>query len=183
MQKIRKRLRQEYSTTNELHKKILLERIKVSKEDIIEKYKEGRCERINGMAEEIENVEDRDKIWEFKSKLEKMVQTPYSKTDTTGIKLENRSDIQVEYTKYYKALLKTREPGNECESIIEEEVNKTFQKVIKTNQVESISDKMFKKAIAKVKNKRGSGSLGGKAEWLKEEGEEIAKVQAFYLIV
>ena len=97
--------------------------------------------------------------------------------------LKNRSNIQVEYTKYYKALLKTREPGNECESIIEEEVNKTFQKVIKTNQVESISDKMFKKAIAKVKNKRGSGSLGGKAEWLKEEGEEIAKVQAFYLIV
>ena len=42
---------------------------------------------------------------------------------------------------------------------------------------------MFKKAIAKVKNKRGSGSLGGKAEWLKEEGEEISKVQAFYLIV
>ena len=105
----------------------------------------------------------------------------YSKTDTKGIKLDNRSDIQadmqVEYTKYYKALLKTREPGNECESIIEEEVNKTFQKVIrKTNQIESISDKMFKKAIAKLKNKRGSDSLGGKVEWSKEEGEEIARV-------
>ena len=85
--------------------------------------------------------------------------------------------MQVEYTKYYKALLKTREPGNECESIIEEEVNKAFQKVIrKTNQIESISDKMFKKAIAKLKNKRGSDSLGGKVEWSKEEGEEIARV-------
>ena len=53
------------------------------KEDIIEKYKEGRCERMNGMAEEIENVEDGDKIWEVKRKLKKMVQI----TDTI---FENR---------------------------------------------------------------------------------------------
>ena len=45
-------------------------------------------------------------------------------TNTRGIKLENRSKIQEEYTK--KKLLKTREPDNESERIIEEVVNKKF---------------------------------------------------------
>ena len=49
---------------------------------------------------------DGGKIWELKRKLEKKVQTPYSVTKTEGIKLENRSDMQEEYTKYYKTLLK-----------------------------------------------------------------------------
>ena len=69
-------------------------------------------------------------------------QTPYSITNTEGIKLENRSDIQEEYTKYYKKLLKTREPDNEIERMIEEEVNKKFQeRTRKTNQIEIITDK------------------------------------------
>ena len=43
LQKIQKRLRKEYSTTVELQEKILiLERIKILKEHITEKYKEGR---------------------------------------------------------------------------------------------------------------------------------------------
>ena len=43
LQKIHKRLREEYSTTIELHEKILiLERIKTMKECITGKYKEGR---------------------------------------------------------------------------------------------------------------------------------------------
>ena len=47
-QKICKRLREEYSTTTELNKKILiLERIKTLKKHITEKYKEGRSKRIN----------------------------------------------------------------------------------------------------------------------------------------
>ena len=33
--------------------------------------------------------------------------TPYSITNTEGIKSGIRSDIQEEYTKYYKTLLKT----------------------------------------------------------------------------
>ena len=45
----------------------------------------------------------------------------------------------------------------------------------KTNQIESITDEMVKKAIAKLKNKRASDRLGWIAEWLKEEGEEIVK--------
>ena len=58
LQKIRKRLREEYSTTVELHEKILiLERINSLKEHITQKYKEGKSKRINRIAQEIrENV-------------------------------------------------------------------------------------------------------------------------------
>ena len=171
-------MREEYSTTIELQEKILiLERIKILKEHITEKYKEGRSKRINRIAQQIrENVNNGGKIWEVKRRLEKKVQTPYSIANTEGIKLDNRSDIQEEYTKYYKKLLKTREPDNESERIIEEEVNKNFQEIIrKTNQTESITNEMVKKAIAKLKNKRASDRLGWRAEWLKEGGEEIVK--------
>ena len=65
----------------------------------------------------------------LKKKLEKKVQTPYSITNTEGIKLESRSDIQEEYTKYYKKLLKTREPDHESKRTFEEEVNKKFQEI------------------------------------------------------
>ena len=57
LQKIRKRLREEYSTTEELHEKILiLERIKTLKEHITEKYKEVRSKRINRIAQEKEKM-------------------------------------------------------------------------------------------------------------------------------
>ena len=39
--------------------------------------------------------------------------------------------MQEEYTKYYKKLLKTRGPDNEIERLIEEEVNKNVQEIIK----------------------------------------------------
>ena len=73
LQKIHKRLREEYSTTVELHEKILiLERIKTLKKHITEKYKEGRSKRINCIAQEIkENVDNGGKIWEVKRRLEK----------------------------------------------------------------------------------------------------------------
>ena len=144
------------------------------KEHITEKYKEGRSKKINPIAQQIrENVNNGGKIWEVKRRLEKKVQTPIP-TNTKGIKLDNRSDIQEEYTKYYKMLLKTRGPDNESDRIIEEEVNKNFQEIIrKTNQAESITNEMVKKAIAKLKNQRASDRLGWRAEWLKEGGEEI----------
>ena len=106
LQKIRKRLREEFSTTEELYEKILiLERIKTLKEHITEKYKEVRSKRINRIAQEIrENVDNGGKIWEVKRRLEKKVQTPYSITNAEGIKLQNRLDIQEEYKKYYKKL-------------------------------------------------------------------------------
>ena len=77
LQKIRKRLREEYSTTVELHEKILiLERIKTLKEHITEKYKEGRSKRINHIAQEIrQNIDNGGKIWKVKRRLEKKVQT------------------------------------------------------------------------------------------------------------
>ena len=145
LQKIRKKLREEFSTTEELHEKILiLERIKTLKEHITEKYKEAGSKRINRIAQEIrENVDNGGKIWEVKKRLEKKVQTPYPIANAEGIKLQNRLDIQKEYKKYYKKLLKTREPDNESERIIEEEVNKNFQELIrKTNQIENITDQV-----------------------------------------
>ena len=104
-------MREEYSTTVEPHEKILiLERIETLKEHITEKYKEGRSKRINRIAQEIgENVDNGSKIWEVKRRLEKKVRTPYSITNAEGIKLENKFDIEDEYKKYYKKLLKTRE--------------------------------------------------------------------------
>ena len=136
------------------------------KEHVTEKYKEGRSKRINRIAQQIrENVNNGGKIWEVKRRLEKKVQTPYSTTNTEGIKLDNRSDIQEEYTKYYKTLLETREPDNESERIIEEEVNKNFQEIIrKTNQIERITNEMVKKALAKLKNKGASDRLGWRTE-------------------
>ena len=178
LQKIRKRLREEYSTTEELHEKILiLERIKTFKEHITEKQKEVTSKRINRIAQELrENVDNGGKIWEVKRRLEKKVQTPYSITNAKEIKLQNRLDIQEEFKKYYEKLLKTREPDNESERIIEEEVNKKFQELIrKTNQIECITDEMVKKDRAKLKNKRASDRLGWRAEWLKKGGEEIVK--------
>ena len=120
LQKISKRLREEYSTTVQLHEKILiLERKKTLKEHITEKYKEGRSKRINHIAQEIkENVDNGGKIWEVKRRLEKKVQTPYSITNAEGIKLENKLDIQEEYKKYYKKLQKAREPDNESDNRI-----------------------------------------------------------------
>ena len=89
--------------------------------------------------------------------------------------MENISDISDKYMKHYKTLLKTREPDNESEKIIEE-VNKKFQEITrKTNQIESTADEMVKKAIAKLKNKRASDRLRWRVERLKEEGEEIVK--------
>ena len=75
LQKIRKRLREEYSTTVELHEKIvILERIKTLTEHITETYKEGRSKRINRIAQEIrKNVDNGSKIWEPKRRLEKKV--------------------------------------------------------------------------------------------------------------
>ena len=138
-------MREEYSTRVELHEKILvLEIMKTLKEHLTEKYKEGRSKKINHIAQEVrESVDNGGNIWEVKRRFQKKVQTPYSITSTKWIKLENRSDIQEEYTKYDKKLPKTREPDNESEGIIEEEVNKKFQEIIrKTNQIGSITDEI-----------------------------------------
>ena len=42
--------------------------------------------------------------------------------------------------------------------------------------MESITGKMVKKAIAKLKKKRASNRLGWRTEWLKEGEEKLSKV-------
>ena len=60
--------------------------MKILKEHITEKYKEGRSKKINHIAEKVrENVDGGDKIWKVKRKIEKKIQTPYSITNTKGI--------------------------------------------------------------------------------------------------
>ena len=110
-------MREEYSTTIELREKILiLDRIKILKEHFIEKYKKDRCKKIDCIAQEVrENVDNGGKAWKLKRRLGKKGQTPYSIINTKGIKLKNRSDVQEDYTKYYKTLIKAREPDNESE--------------------------------------------------------------------
>ena len=57
---------------------------------------------VNCITQEIrEHVENRGKTWELKRKLN-------NEENNEGIKLKNRLDIQEEYTKYYKTLLKSR---------------------------------------------------------------------------
>ena len=84
LRKIRKRLREEYSTRVELHEKILvLEIMKTLKEHLTEKYKEGRSKKINHIAQEVrESVDNGGNIWEVKRRFQKKVQTPYSITNT-----------------------------------------------------------------------------------------------------
>ena len=70
--------------TIELQEKILiLERMKILKEHITEKYKEGRRNHIAEKGRE--NVDGGDKIWKVKRKIEKKIQTPYSITNIKGI--------------------------------------------------------------------------------------------------
>ena len=73
LQKIHKRLREECLTAIELLEKILiLERIKILKECITEKYIEGRIKRINHVAQEIrENVDNGGKIWNSRENLKR----------------------------------------------------------------------------------------------------------------
>ena len=64
-------MRAKCSTTIELNEKILiLERMKILKEHIAEKYKQGRSKRINLIAQEItENFFNGGKIWELERRL------------------------------------------------------------------------------------------------------------------
>ena len=95
---------------------LVLGRIKILKEHITEKYNEGRSKRINRIAQEIrENVDNRGKMLELKRKLEKKVQTPYSITNTEGIRLKinqtykrNIQNILKHYQKQEKQKMKVK---------------------------------------------------------------------------
>ena len=178
IQEICKNLRKEYSNEKQIHEKMLIiERIKILKEHIVEKYKEIRSKKINHIAEEIRaNVDNGGKIWEVKRKLKRRMNEPYCINNAEGVKLEDRTDILEEYKNYYSQLLKTREADDEFERLIEKEVEQKFQKLIaNTVQTEKITEKMIKAAINKLKNNKASDRLGWRAEWIKEGGEEMIK--------
>ena len=65
------------TTKNKLEKQILLKRVKVLKEHIIDKLKESRAAKISKAAESSKNnVENGSKIWEVKRKIKKKEENP-----------------------------------------------------------------------------------------------------------
>ena len=78
IQQKRKQLRMQLKTTkNKLEKQILLKRVKVLKEHIIDKRKESRAAKISKAAESAKNnVENGSKIWEVKRKIKKKEENP-----------------------------------------------------------------------------------------------------------
>ena len=82
------------TTKNKLEKHILLQRVKILKEHIIDKLKESRAAKISKVAELIKkNVDNGVKIWEVKRKLKKKEQNPHQILNSQGQKLENRDEI------------------------------------------------------------------------------------------
>ena len=79
IQQKRKQLRMQLKTTkNKLEKQILLKRVKVLKEHIIDKLKESRAAKISRAAESSKNnVENGGKIWEVKRKIKKKEENPH----------------------------------------------------------------------------------------------------------
>ena len=66
------------TTKNKLEKQILLKRVKVLKEHIIDKLKEIRAAKISKAAESSKNnVENGGKIWEVKRKIKKKEENPH----------------------------------------------------------------------------------------------------------
>ena len=81
------------TTKNKLEKHILLQRVKILKEHIIDKLKESRAAKISKFAQIIKNGDNGGKIWEVKRKLKKKKQNPQQILNSQGQKLENRDEI------------------------------------------------------------------------------------------
>ena len=179
LQQKRRQLRKEIKNSKSKYdKSILLERIKILKEHIIDKLRDGRAKKIEKIAESIKNnIDNGGKIWEVKRKFKKRDQTPHFITNSEGQKLEEKDDIVTEYGKYYKQLLQIRQPDNKEEEEIEQMVNKKFQEIItKPNKErETITTTDIEKAIRGMKNKKAGDVNNWKAEWIKEGGEEMVK--------
>ena len=98
---------------NKLEKHILLQRVNILKEHIIEKLKESRAVNISNVSESIKNnVDNGGKTWEVKRKLKKKEQNQHQIINSQGEKLENKDEILKEYARYYKELLKINPAEN-----------------------------------------------------------------------
>ena len=75
------------ATKNKLEKHILLQRVKILKEHIIDKLKESRTGKISKFAESKNNADNVGKMWELKRKLKKKVQNLHQILNSQGQKL------------------------------------------------------------------------------------------------
>ena len=75
------------ATKNKLEKHILLQRVKILKEHIIDKLKESRTGKISKFAESKNNADNAGKMWELKRKLKKKVQNLHQILNSQGQKL------------------------------------------------------------------------------------------------
>ena len=158
------------TTENELEKHILLQRVKILKEHIIDKLKESRAAKISKVAESIKNnVDNGGKIWEVKRKLIKNEQNPHQILNSQGQKLENVDGILKEYARYYKELLKVRPADNMEEEEMEQIVDRKFQEIIAEGKIyrEIITKTGIRKAIKGMKNKKAGAKNNWKTEWIK----------------
>ena len=114
LQKIKKNLRITIrNTTDAREKRILKDSLKLLKERITDKIKEGRDNRIKRIGESISNNSDNGrKIWEVKQRVKRKDETPHCIINSDGRKVENKEEILKEYQKYYESLLQTRPPEN-----------------------------------------------------------------------
>ena len=172
---MRKRLK---TTKNKLEKHILLQRVKILKEHIIDKLKESRAAKIWKVAELIKNnVDNGGKIWEVKRKLKKKEQNPHQILNSQGQKLENRDEILKEYARYYKELLKVRPTENMEKEEIEQTIDKKFKEIIAEGKIvrEIITKTEIKKAIKRMENKKAGNKNNSKTECIKEGGSEMVQ--------
>ena len=112
-------------------KKEFSNRLKLLQEHITEKIKEDRGNRIKRIAESISNnIVNGRKIWEVKWKVKRKDETTHFIINSEERKIENKEELLKECQKYYESLLQIRLRQNLQEDIIEQEINRKFQKII-----------------------------------------------------
>ena len=177
---MRKELRKEFQAeTNYYNKKQIIERIKMKKEHIIDKQKEGRGNKIRKIADSIKrNVNNGSKIWDVKRRVTKKDTVKKKIKYSKGKILQDSEAIIKEYEEYYKQLLTTRKPENTAETIAEERLKEEFERIMKQktdSRQEKITFSMIKKAISIMKKRKARDKVGWKADWLIEGGDEMIK--------
>ena len=112
-------------------KKEFSNRLKLLQEHITEIIKEGKGNRIKRIAESISNnIVNGRKIWEVKSKVKRKDETTHFIINSEERKIENKEELLKECQKYYESLLQIRLRQNLQEDMIEQEINRKFQKII-----------------------------------------------------
>ena len=124
------------ATKNKLEKHILLQRVKILKEHVIDKLKESRTGKISKFAESKNNADNAGKMWELKRKLKKKVQNLHQILNSQGQKLQNKDEILKEYARYYRELLKVRPAENMEEEEVEQIVDRKFQEIIAEEKID-----------------------------------------------